>query len=185
MKTWLDLFPLLRLPTIGSYVQPIAPVTSWFSPTIEVNYKGDPTIERDVVTSVAGYGSQLGTLIDAVAESAGGKSGPAMQRLFALKSAIDSVKSEPRRGCQPGALRTGGVGRIGPAGVAAGGRRVRTQAGLTGTDRPGPQSETNLGSPPHSRSTERGFIRPTRTRSEKWSADASLARGDVAQGGLR
>jgi hypothetical protein len=54
----------------------------------------DVTIERDVVTSVAGYGSQLGTLIDAVVESASGKSGPAMQRLRALKSEIDSVKDK-------------------------------------------------------------------------------------------
>ena len=72
------------------------PVTSWFSPTIEVNYKGDPTIEQDVVTSVAGYGSQLGTLIDAVVESAGGKGGPAMRRLCELKKQIDSVKHAHR-----------------------------------------------------------------------------------------
>jgi hypothetical protein len=96
MKTWLDLFPPFRLPTIGDFVQPIAPVTSWFSPTIEVNYKGDPTVERDVVTSVAGYGSQLGTLIDAVVESAGGNGGPAMQRLCALKTEIDSIKDKHR-----------------------------------------------------------------------------------------
>jgi hypothetical protein len=94
MKTWFDLFPLFRLPIAGNFLQPIAPITSWFSPTIEVNYKGDPTIERDVVTSVAGYGSQLGTLIDAVVESASGKSGPAMQRLRALKSEIDSIKDK-------------------------------------------------------------------------------------------
>jgi hypothetical protein len=92
MKTWLDLFPLFRLPTLGNFVQPISPVTSWFSPTIEVDYKGDPSIERDVVTSVAGYGSQLGTLIDAVVEAAGSKNGPAMQRLRALKTDIDSLK---------------------------------------------------------------------------------------------
>jgi hypothetical protein len=96
MKTWLDLFPFLRFPTADSFVQSIAPVTSWFSPTIEVNYKGDPTIERDVVTSVAGYGSQLGTLIDAVVESASNESGPAMQRLRALKTEIDSIKDQHR-----------------------------------------------------------------------------------------
>jgi hypothetical protein len=96
MRTWLDLFPLLRLPTLGNLVQPISPVTSWFSPTIEVNYKGDPAIEHDVVTSVAGYGSQLGTLIDAVVEGAGGKGGPAMKQLVALKRAIDAVKDQHR-----------------------------------------------------------------------------------------
>ncbi|HTB78556.1 MAG TPA: hypothetical protein VK762_35170 [Polyangiaceae bacterium] len=93
MKTWLDLFPLFRLPAANSFLQPIAPVTSWFSPTIELNYKGDPAVERDVVTSVAGYGSQLGTLIDAVVEGAHGKGGPAMQRLRALKKEIDSLKA--------------------------------------------------------------------------------------------
>jgi hypothetical protein len=96
MRTWFDLFPLFRLPVLGNFVQPIAPVTSWFSPTIEVNYKGEPTIERYIVTSVAGYGSQLGTLIDAVVESASGKNGPAMQQLFALKNEIDSIKDKHR-----------------------------------------------------------------------------------------
>ncbi len=93
MKTWLDLFPLFRLPAASSFFQPIAPVTSWFSPTIELNYKGDPAVERDVVTSVAGYGSQLGTLIDAVVEGARGDDGPAMQRLRSLKKEIDSLKA--------------------------------------------------------------------------------------------
>jgi hypothetical protein len=92
MRTWLDLFPMFRFPMMGNFAQAIAPVTSWFSPTVEVNYKGDPTIERDVVASVAGYGSQLGTLIDAVVESAGGEGGPAMQRLFELKHQIDAIK---------------------------------------------------------------------------------------------
>jgi hypothetical protein len=94
MKTWLDLFPLFRLPMAGNFLQPIAPVTSWFSPTFEVNYKGDPAVEREVVTSVAGYGSQLGTLIDAVVESAHGENGPAMRQLRALKKDIDSIKDK-------------------------------------------------------------------------------------------
>ncbi len=96
MRTWLDLFPLFRLPMAGNFVQPIVPITSWFSPTVEVSYKGQPAIERDVVTSVAGYGSQLGTLIDAVVESAGDDRGPAMQRLRALKDQIDSIKDDHR-----------------------------------------------------------------------------------------
>jgi hypothetical protein len=96
MMTWLDLFPQFRLPASGSFVQPIAPVTSWFSPTVEVNYKGNPEIEREVVTSVAGYGSQLGSLIDAVIEVADGKGGPAMQKLMSLKSEIDTIKDKHR-----------------------------------------------------------------------------------------
>ena len=96
MMTWLDLFPQFRLPAAGSFVQPIAPVTSWFSPTFEVNYKGNPEIEREVITSVGGYGSQLGTLIDAVVEIADGKGGPAMQRLYELKGDIDSIKDKHR-----------------------------------------------------------------------------------------
>ena len=72
MMTWFDLFPQFRAPTAESFVQAIAPVTSWFSPNIEVNYKGVPAIEREIVTSVAGYGSQLGTPIDALLELGGG-----------------------------------------------------------------------------------------------------------------
>ncbi len=136
MKTWLDLFPFLRFPAADNFVQSIAPVTSWFSPTIEVNYKGDPTIERDVVTSVAGYGSQLGTLIDAVVESAGDESGPAMKRLRALedRDRFDQGPA-PQRERPSCALRTGGAGRIGPGGAAASGRRVRLQHALSGTHR--------------------------------------------------
>jgi hypothetical protein len=96
MMTWLDLFPQFRLPAPGSFVQPIAPVTTWFSPTIEVNYMGNPEIEREIVTEVAGYGSQLGSLIDAVIEIADGKGGPAMQKLYELKNDVDSVKDRHR-----------------------------------------------------------------------------------------
>lgn len=96
MMTWFDMFPQFRLPSGGNFVQPIAPVTSWFSPTIEVNYKGDPAIERDVVTTVAGYGSQLGTLLDALVEIAGDAKGPAMQKLRALKDQIEAVKDKHR-----------------------------------------------------------------------------------------
>jgi hypothetical protein len=99
MLTWLDLFPQFRMPAAVSFVQPIAPVTSWFSPTIEVNYKGNLAIEREVVTSVAGYGSQLGSLIDALVEIADRRGGPAMQRLYELKN---EVRFDQGR-CRPGA----------------------------------------------------------------------------------
>jgi hypothetical protein len=96
MKTWLDLFPLFRWPALGSFVQPISPVTSWFSPTIEVNYKGDPAIENDVVTSVAGYGSQLGALMDALVEIAGDQNGPKMGIVRELQKRVDATKDKHR-----------------------------------------------------------------------------------------
>jgi hypothetical protein len=95
VKAWLDLFsPSLwsRWLAPVNFVQPIAPVTSWFSPTIDIDYRGDTGIERDVVTSVAGYGSQLGTLMDAVAELGAQHDGPAMNRLRTVKKQVDDVK---------------------------------------------------------------------------------------------
>ena len=95
MMPWFDWFWPWRLaPT--NLVQPIAPQTSLFSPNIEVNYRGDPAIEREVVSKVAGYGSQLGTLIDALAELAGERSGPAFDKLRALAREVDQIKQSHR-----------------------------------------------------------------------------------------
>jgi hypothetical protein len=40
--------------------------TPWFSPSLTVNYAGDPAIEDRVVTEVASYGKQLGWLNEIV-----------------------------------------------------------------------------------------------------------------------
>ena len=96
MSSWMDLFsphsPLLPWNALAAFVQPISPQTSWFSPTIDVTYQGDASVEREVTSSVAGYGSQLGTLLDAVDEIGANEHGPMMERLRCVKKRVDEVK---------------------------------------------------------------------------------------------
>jgi hypothetical protein len=59
------LHPANYLPFSGPVNQAIA--TSWFSPTLTVNYQGSAPIEQRVVTEVASYGRQIGWLTEIVA----------------------------------------------------------------------------------------------------------------------
>jgi hypothetical protein len=72
-------------------------LANWFSPRIDVSYAGSPAIERDVVENVASFGDQLGTLIDAVVELAGERSGKELEDLRALKTKVDDVKARHKR----------------------------------------------------------------------------------------
>src|SRR2546429_8700244 len=57
--------PLLwffRAPLSGNVAQRIT--APWFSPSLTVNYAGDPAVEDRVVTEVASYGKQLGWLTE-------------------------------------------------------------------------------------------------------------------------
>ncbi|WP_194725649.1 hypothetical protein [Noviherbaspirillum malthae] len=47
--------------------------TPWFSPSLTVNYAGNPAIEERVVTQVASYGKQLGWLTEIVLALADGE----------------------------------------------------------------------------------------------------------------
>lgn len=61
---WPMLF--VRMPGSGDVNQEIAPET-WWSLPFSASYKaGDRALEHEVITKVAGYGSQLGTVIDAL-----------------------------------------------------------------------------------------------------------------------
>lgn len=62
--TGFDPFWMFRLPLSGDVNQRIT--APWFSPSLTVNYAGDPAIEDRVVTEVASYGKQLGWLNDIV-----------------------------------------------------------------------------------------------------------------------
>lgn len=81
-------------PDLSKLVQTIAPQTSWFSPTYEVNFAGNREIEADVVANVASYGTQLSALIKAVKEIGKDDDGPAMTWLRELAGQIDDRKSE-------------------------------------------------------------------------------------------
>jgi hypothetical protein len=53
---------MFRWPWSGDVAQRI--VAPWFSPSLTVNYAGDPAVEDRVVTEVASYGKQLGWLTE-------------------------------------------------------------------------------------------------------------------------
>ena len=57
-----DPFWMFRMPLSGDVNQRIT--APWFSPSLTVNYAGDPVIEDRVVTEVASYGRQLGWLTE-------------------------------------------------------------------------------------------------------------------------
>ena len=58
----LDPLWMFRWPWSGDVAQRI--VAPWFSPSLTVNYAGDPAVEDRVITEVASYGKQLGWLTE-------------------------------------------------------------------------------------------------------------------------
>jgi hypothetical protein len=53
---------MFRGPWSGDVAQRIT--APWFSPSLTINYAGDPAVEDRVVTEVASYGKQLGWLTE-------------------------------------------------------------------------------------------------------------------------
>jgi hypothetical protein len=95
-----DPFWMFRMPLSGDVAQRIT--APWFSPSLTVNYAGDPAIEDRVVTEVASYGQQLGWLNTIVLALANQQSVP-QDTLKSLEEAvrkIDIIKKE----VQPTAL---------------------------------------------------------------------------------
>ena len=89
-----DPFWMFRSPLSGDVNQRIT--APWFSPSLTVNYAGDPAIEDRVVTEVASYGKQLGWLNDIVLALAKQQAVP-KDRLSCLEEAvekIDAIKKE-------------------------------------------------------------------------------------------
>ena len=83
--------PVIEYPLSGNVTQDI-------SPAFFAAMKGIPEVEREVVTSVASYGSQLSTLADAVlavAEAAGVK-GPAVEKLRALQTDVNAARARAK-----------------------------------------------------------------------------------------
>lgn len=85
-----------NLPLSGNVTQDINPVTSWLSPQVEFNFAGKREVEADVVSNIASYGKQLGTIIPALLELAGDTQGPALDELRALEVKIESIKEKHR-----------------------------------------------------------------------------------------
>jgi len=91
---------MFRLPLSGAVNQRIT--APWFSPSLTVNYAGDPAIEDRVVTEVASYGQQLGWLNDIVLALANKQPVPqeTLKRLEKAVQDIETIKKE----VQPSAL---------------------------------------------------------------------------------
>jgi hypothetical protein len=95
-----DPFWMFRLPLSGAVNQRIT--APWFSPSLTVNYAGDPAIEDRVVTEVASYGQQLGWLNEIVLALANKQAVPqeTLKRLQKAVQDIETIKQE----VQPSAL---------------------------------------------------------------------------------
>jgi hypothetical protein len=85
-----DPFWLFRLPFSGNVDERIT--APWFSPSLTVNYAGDPVIEDRVVTSVASYGRQLGWLAE-ITIALANKKPPPEETLRRLKEAFDAIEA--------------------------------------------------------------------------------------------
>ena len=98
MYPWLPWWTAFtKLPGAENLTQDIAPVTTWFPANFEMNFAGDPRIERDVVSNIASYGKQLGILTDALLTLAGDDTThPEIQRLRDIAEKIEERKQTHR-----------------------------------------------------------------------------------------
>jgi hypothetical protein len=75
--------------------QPILP--GWQFHGLEINFAGEPQIEKEVVEKVASYGKQLGIVTDALLALAGDapdKKEARLERLRGIAAEIDKIKEE-------------------------------------------------------------------------------------------
>src|SRR5260221_6460474 len=101
-----DPFWMFRLPLSGAVNQRIT--APWFSPSLTVNYAGDPAVEDRVVTEVASYGQQLGWLNEIVLALVNKQAVPqeTLKRLQKAVQDIETIKQE----VQPSALAAANKG---------------------------------------------------------------------------
>jgi len=87
---------MFRGPLGGDVMQRIA--TSWLSPSLTVNYAGDPAVEDRVVKEVASYGKQLGWLTEIALAQARGQPLPeaTLERLEKAAGEITLIKKQLR-----------------------------------------------------------------------------------------
>ena len=87
---------MFRAPWSGDVAQRIT--APWFSPSLTVNYAGDPAVEDRVVTEVASYGKQLGWLTEIAIALAKGQAMPkeTLDRLEKATADIDAIKKQVR-----------------------------------------------------------------------------------------
>jgi len=97
MSSGYDPFWMFRLPLSGDVNQRIT--APWFSPSLTVNYAGDPVIEDRVVTEVASYGRQIGWLSEIALALARQQPPPeeTLQRLEKASNDIEAIKKDVHR----------------------------------------------------------------------------------------
>jgi len=92
-------FPFFAFPGAGGNWQTID--TRWWSPTVSVNFAGNPSVEREVTEDVASYGRQIGWLNDIVAALAqrdrdaingNARAAESFAKLEAAQHKIDAIK---------------------------------------------------------------------------------------------
>jgi hypothetical protein len=85
---------MFRGPWSGDVAQRI--MASWFSPSLTVNYAGDPAVEDRVVAEVASYGKQLGWLTEIAIALANRQPVPAetLDRLEKAAKDIAAIKEQ-------------------------------------------------------------------------------------------
>jgi hypothetical protein len=84
---------MFRAPWSGDVAQRIT--APWFSPSLTVNYAGDPAVEDRVVTEVASYGKQLGWLTEiAIALAKRGHCPRTLGRLEKAAKDIAAIKEQ-------------------------------------------------------------------------------------------
>src|SRR5467141_2540598 len=87
---------MFRAPWSGDVAQRIT--APWFSPSLTVNYAGDPAVEDRVVTEVASYGKQLGWLTEIALALGNGQPVPkeTLGRLEKATEDIEAIKKQVR-----------------------------------------------------------------------------------------
>ncbi len=91
ISPWLNLF---KSPLSGDVTQDISPVTSWWSPQIELNFAGNRPIENAVVRDVASYGKQLGIITDVLLQLTKEETGEAVDQLRKLAADVEAIKQQ-------------------------------------------------------------------------------------------
>jgi hypothetical protein len=93
-NTRFDPLWMFRGPWSGDVAQRIT--APWFSPSLTVNYAGDPEVEDRVVTEVASYGKQLGWLMEITIALAKKQPLPeeTLLRLEKAFAEIDAIKKQ-------------------------------------------------------------------------------------------
>jgi hypothetical protein len=71
--------------------------TRWWSPTVSVNFAGNPAVEREVTEDVASYGRQIGWLSDIVLALTEADGGEAIKRKTAAADSLTKLREAQAR----------------------------------------------------------------------------------------